>query len=168
MMKSIMMIRTVRGAIAATLVAWLAGCATTPGQCDPKEVDFFKNTGCLASGSYAQRQRTLQSTLASEQSQNAAFRAVLSELQAEQTQVKGQLRARQSDYARLDTAWGNLKRSLHGQLQQNRALAARIEEIDGGVQSRRGADAAKQRETRDQLQRQIVLLEQELNAGVYD
>ncbi len=158
----------IRSMMAAALAASLVACATTPGQCDPKNVDFFKNTSCLASGAYSERQRSLRSTLESEQSQNAAFRAVLAELQVEQAQVKGQLRGRQAEYARLDAAWGDLKRSLAGQIQQNRSLGARVGQIDSEVKGRKGADPAKQRETRDQLQRQIVLLEQELNAGVYD
>ncbi len=166
--KPIVSKRGALAAVVASLAASLLGCATSPGQCDPKNVDFFKNTSCLASGAYSERQRSLQSTLASEQSQNAAFRAVLTELETEQAAVKGKLRGRQAEYARLDAAWGNLKRSLHGELARNRALAARVEEIDGGVRGRKGADAAQQRATREQLQRQIVLLEQELNAGVYE
>jgi len=154
--------------------AWgttLTGCATTPGQCDPKSVDFFKNTSCLASGAYGERQRDMQATLSIEQNRNAAFKAVLAELEAEQTRVKGQLKTRQADYARLDGAWRKLKQSLADEMQSSRSLARRVDQIDSGVKARAGsdgtADAAAKRATRDQLQRQIQLLEKELDAGVY-
>lgn len=157
---------------AVALAASIAGCATTPGACDPTSRDFFKNTGCLASGSYGERQRAMQATLAQEQSLNASFRSVLSELQAEQSKVKGDLSSRQADYARLDAAWGDLKRSLAAETKANRELAARVSAIDSSVQSRKAADAgtdvvAKQA-ARDDLKLKVSMLEKELAAGVYE
>jgi hypothetical protein len=165
-----------RSLILATLVAamatFAAGCATTMGECDPSSPDFFKNTSCLASGAYGERQRAMQATLAQEQSRNAAFRAVLAELQAEQARVKGQLSAREADYAGLDAAWRNLKQSLAAETKTNRALEARVAGIDSSVQARKGvdssADVAARRATRDDLRLKVSMLEQELAAGIYE
>ncbi|QVL49609.1 MAG: hypothetical protein KFB96_03635 [Thiocapsa sp.] len=164
--------RPIRVACALALAASIAGCATTPGACDPTSRDFFKNTGCLASGSYGERQRAMQRTLDQEQRLNASFRSVLSELQAEQSKVKGDLSSRQADYARLDAAWGDLKRSLAAETKANRELAARVSAIDSSVQSRKAADAgtdvvAKQA-ARDDLKLKVSMLEKELAAGVYE
>jgi hypothetical protein len=164
--------RTALAACAVAFAAILAGCATTPGECDPTSRDFFKNTGCLASGAYGERQRAMQATLAQEQSLNASFRTVLSELQAEQSKVKGDLSSRQADYARLDAAWGDLKRSLAAETKANRELAARVSAIDGGVQARKAADAgtdvAAKQAARDDLKLKVSMLEKELAAGVYE
>lgn len=164
--------RPIRVACALALAASIAGCATTPGDCDPTSRDFFKNTGCLASGSYGERQRAMQRTLDQEQRLNASFRSVLSELQAEQSKVKGDLSSRQADYARLDAAWGDLKRSLAAETKANRELAARVSAIDSSVQSRKAADAgtdvvAKQA-ARNDLKLKVSMLEKELAAGVYE
>ena len=150
----------------------LAGCATTPGECDPTKESFYNNTSCLASGAYAQRQRNLQTELAAEQSRNAAFKAVLEELQLEQAQVRSTLKAREVRYARLDAAWADLKRSLRAEQQQNAVLASRIEQIDREVEARKapiaGTDAERKAQVRDDLQRKVSLLQQELDAGVYE
>ena len=164
-----------KGRISLVLVAAcglpLFGCATTPGQCDPREVDFFKNTGCLASGAYGERQRAMQATLGEEQRRNAAFRAVLTELKAEQTKISRQLGARQAEYTRLDAAWRRLKQSLASDMKASPALADRVQRIDREVAARKAedgaADVAKRRATRDDLQRQVTLLEKELDVGVY-
>ena len=159
-------------ASAVVLAAGIAGCATTPGECDPTARDFFKNTGCLASGAYGERQRAMQATLAQEQGLNASFRSVLSELQAEQSKVTGDLSSRQADYARLDAAWGDLKRSLAAETKANRALAARVSAIDSSVQSRKaadvGSDVAAKQAARDDLKLKVSMLEKELAAGVYE
>jgi hypothetical protein len=162
----------VLGGLAMT--ALLGGCATTPGECDPTARDFFKNTSCLASGSYAQRERDMQVTLAQERSRNESFRALLDELRAEEAQVKGQVKARQAESARLDRAWGKLKQDLRAASAGGGggALDSRIAGIDRDVQDlkkaeARGDDAAKSA-LRDNLKRRVSLLEKELEAGTLD
>ncbi|HSO84159.1 hypothetical protein, partial [Thiocapsa sp.] len=124
------------------------------------------------SGAYGERQHAMQATLAREQGLNASFRSVLSELQAEQSKVKGELSSRQADYARLDAAWGDLKRSLAAETKANRALAARVSAIDSSVQSRKaadsGSDVSAKQAARDDLKLKVSMLEKELAAGVYE
>lgn len=157
-------------AMSASLI--LGGCATTPGDCDPSKESFYNNTSCLASGAYEQRQRDLKTELAAERSRNAAFKAVLTELQLEQSQVGTTLKAREARYARFDSAWRELKRSLNTEEQQNAALASRIEQIDNEVKARKApateTEAKRKTQMREDLKRQVLLLQRELDAGVYD
>lgn len=155
-------------AAAGTLIA---GCASTPGQCDPKKEDFFNNTGCLTSGTYKQRQRDLESELSRERSRNAMFRALLADLEAEQAQVRGQLQAKQAAYASVDAAWRDVRSSLSSEMQRNGRLRSRVNQLDQRVSGRKSVDAtgdlAKKRAVRDQLKSEILQLESELDAGVY-
>jgi hypothetical protein len=157
--------------MAAACTQWPLGCASTPGECNPKEVDFFKNTSCLVSGAYGERKRGLESDLAAEQARNKAFRSVLAELQVEQVETRMTVHAREQAYARLDTAWRSLKQNLAGQMKRSRTLAARVRQIDGTVSARKASDpragVAQRRAVRDDLSRQITLLERELDAGVH-
>lgn len=152
--------------IAAVLLpaALLNGCATTPGECDPSRADFFNNTSCLASGAYAQRQRDLESTLAAERSRNQAFKTLLADLQTEQASVRSDLRARQAAYRRADANWRQIKRSLSAETSASPALATRVRQIDEDFAR---VEAGKVAE-RDALAKRVKLLQQELDAGVYD
>ena len=143
--------------------ALLVGCATTPGECDPSSANFFNNASCLASGAYAQRQRNLESTLASEQSRNQAFKNLLAGLQTEQTAVRSDLRSRQAAYRRADDSWRQIKRSLAAESAANPALATRIRQIDDDFARAEAGKVAK----RDALANKVKLLQRELDAGVY-
>jgi len=146
------------------VTALLAGCATTPGACDPTRDDFFNNTSCLASGAYRQRQRDLESTLTSEQSRNRAFRALLADIQAEKTAVRSDLRAQQAAYARAEANWRQIKGSLAAARSSNPALATRVRQIDEDLSE---LEVSK-RADRDALANRIKLLQQELDVGIYD
>ncbi|ESQ15365.1 MAG: hypothetical protein N838_23785 [Thiohalocapsa sp. PB-PSB1] len=140
------------------------GCATTPGTCDPTRADFFNNTRCLASGSYRQRQRDLESELAAERSRNDAFQALLADLKLEQDAVRSDLRTRQAAQARAEANWRRIKQSLAAERAKNQALNTRIGQIDRDLAR---AEASKRGE-RDALVNKVRLLEQELDAGIYD
>lgn len=146
------------------VIALLAGCATTPGACDPTREDFFSNTSCLASGAYRQRQRDLESTLTSEQSRNRAFRTLLADLQAEKTAVRSDLRAQQAAYARAEASWRQIKGSLAAASSSNPALSTRVRQIDEDLSE---LEVSK-RADRDALANRVKLLQQELDAGIYD
>jgi chromosome segregation ATPase len=149
---------------AATLPSLLACCATTPGACDPNRADFFNNTSCLASGAYRERQRNLESELSAEQSRNRAFRVLLADLQAEQDATRSDLRSRQADLARAEANWRQIKGSLAAESRANPALATRMRQIDDEFAR---AEAGKRAE-RDALANKVLLLEQELDAGIYE
>lgn len=142
----------------------LSGCATTPGQCDPNHPDFFNNLSCLSSGAYAQRQRDLQSTLSAERSRNQVFSALLADLRSERTAVGRDLRSQQASLQRADANWRRIKGDLAAETRSSPALATRVRQID---QEFAAVQAGKVAE-RDALANQVALLQQELNAGIYD
>lgn len=157
-------------AVAAVLLC--CGCSTTPAECDPSRADFFANTACLASGTYATRESRLERELAREQQLNRDFYAVLAALEQEQAAVRSKLRAREARYAKLDGAWNNLQSSLRQGYGENRELARRVEAIDRGFSQRKGAsgtpDLREKERLRSDLRRDLSLLQQELEAGIYD
>lgn len=160
------------GLLALLLVTAPGGCASRSGDCDPAHPDFFRATACLAGGGYRERGRALATNLAAERGRHLAFHSVLTALAAEQDALSTQLQARTAAYAQLDAAWDALARDLAATRTANQALAARIAAIDARVQQRKAADAgpdlSARRAVRDDLRRQVALLEQELAVGLYD
>ena len=154
-----------------TLPLLTASCATAPRDCDPGKADFFKNTGCLAAGTYETRQVGLQQELAREQQRNQAFREVLAALEAEKADVKRDLSARQSAYARLDSAWQGLRRDLLQGSAESAELKSQIGSVDKQMARRKAeesGDVTQKLRERDDLQRRFLLLQQEIDAGVYE
>jgi chromosome segregation ATPase len=149
----------------------LGSCATSPDECNPHEASFFKNTSCLASGSYDTRQGRLQRELAKEHSLNRDFNAVLASLQEEQADTRGKLRHRQGEYASLTRAWQRLQSSLNQTYSGNRALEQQIRDIDrsvSGLKSRgERADLRAKEAQREALRRKVSLLQKEVDAGIY-
>ena len=121
--------------------------------------------------SYETRQAQLKQELAREQKRNQAFREVLNALEAEQAQVARDLRTRQWEYARLDSAWQGLRRELLQRSAESSELQRQIDSLDTQMARRKSVDpgniATKQRQ-RDDLQRRLRLLQQEIDAGVYE
>lgn len=156
--------------ILITLSLLTVSCATAPKDCDPGKADFFKNTGCLAAGTYETRQVRLQQELAREQRRNQSFRRVLAALETEKAEVKANLSSRQSEYSRLDTAWQDLRRDLLQGRTESVQLERQIASVDEQMARRKAgesADVTQRLRERDGLQRRLVLLQQEIDAGVY-
>ncbi len=148
-----------------------ASCATAPKDCDPSHADFFKNTGCLAAGTYDERQARLTSELTLEQQRNRGFREVLAALEEEKAGVATILSARQSKYAKLDRAWRELRRDLQQSSADSAELEQQIASVDKQMARRKAAESAdipQKMQERDALQQRLLLLRQEIDAGVYD
>ena len=157
--------------IALSLSPLAAGCATTASECDPGRADFFKNTSCLASGAYDQRQADLQRDLAAEQQRNRGFNEVLAALEEEKAGVRSNLESRQSQYAKVDRAWQDLRRDLERGHSRNAALERQIASIDRQMARRKAAGPAESElkiRERDDLERRLSLLQREVDAGVYE
>ena len=154
------------------VVSVIGGCATTPQQCDPRNENFFSNTSCLASGSYSRRQQNLQSELHREQRRNAAFRAMLTELETERYQLSHNREAREREYRQFDAAWRNVKQTLAAESAENELLKKRIAQINRDLAESQDpalvVDYARKIELIDDLKYEILLLQQELDAGVYE
>lgn len=153
-----------------SLPLFAVSCATAPKDCDPGKADFFENTGCLAAGTYETRKIRLHSELAMEQQRNRAFREVLAALEEEKAGLAASLSARRSQYARLDQAWQRLRRDLQQSDTESAALERQIASVDKQMARRKSvatADLPRKLQQRDDLQRRLLLLQQEIDAGVY-
>jgi chromosome segregation ATPase len=157
--------------IPAITAALIGGCATGPQQCDPRYENFFNNTSCLASGSYDQRRQNLERTLHQERQRNRAFRDMLSDLRAQREQLARSRYAREQDYRRLDGSWERLQRDLAPLIAENRRLERRIAQINRDLAENRSlassGDTTRKTELIEDLQHEVLLLQQELDAGVY-
>jgi septal ring factor EnvC (AmiA/AmiB activator) len=78
--------------------------------------------------------------------------------------VRSDLRTQQAAYARAEANWREIKRSLAAESSKSPALATRVRQIDQDL----AAIEADKRAERDSLANQVKLLQQELDAGVYD
>ena len=149
----------------------LGACATSPDECNPHEASFFKNTSCLASGTYDTRQGRLERELAKERSLNRDFNAVLAALQEKQADARGKLRHRQGEYASLTQAWQRLQMRLSQTYSGNRALEQQIREIDSSVSDLKSrgneSDLRAKDAQREALRRKVSLLQKEVDAGIY-
>lgn len=154
-------------AIIATALG-IEGCASTPGRCDPAKEDFFNNTSCLATGGYEQREQNLASELAVEQRRNQAFRTMLAELDAQQAAVGHTRRERERELARVNSAWDDLEQDLRADSNHNAQLQGRIQQIENDLAQLADPGIARKAEQRDTLMQQVILLQQELAAGVYE
>ena len=155
----------------AVTASLIGGCATGPRQCDPRNENFFNNTSCLASGSYDQRQRNLEQTLRQEQQRNKAFHDMLAELQTQRDQLSRNRYAREQDYRRFNTSWDEIQRSLAPQIAENRRLERRIAQINRDLAENQAlassSDTTRKTELIEDLRHDVLMLQQELDAGVY-
>jgi len=157
--------------VALSVPVLSVSCATAPKDCDPDKADFFKNTGCLAAGTYETRQVRLRGELAQEQQRNRAFRKVLAALDEERASVAASLKARQSKYAKLDRAWQELRRDLRQSIAESAELNRQIASVDKQMARRKASgslDVSRRLQERDDLQRRLLLLQQEMDAGAYE
>ena len=118
-----------------TAVLALSGCATQPGECDATNRDssMLTKMNCDYSGGYSDQVKQKEQALAESRQQNAMFRQVYENIQAQQLSTKTDLASQQKSQAALNQSLAQLLTSL---------------------KARRGNEA--------QVQKQIAGLEQQL------
>ncbi len=156
--------------LSAAALGLIAGCTATPETCDPDRGGFLHSTGCLAAGSYEQRERALTSDLEQEREINRAFRKLQVSIDWEKRQTEAQLASRQSEYEALDQAWRALRKQLDERGRRNRRLAEQVRDMDNNIaKMKRPSNPPNEKEKQlDDLRRQATLLQQELEVGIYD
>lgn len=147
----------------------LGGCATTPGQCDPKNENFFNNTSCLASGSYATRQRNLEQGLQRQRQRNVTFQALLDDLETQREKLSQTRQTREHQYEQFNAMWRDIQRGLSTEIGENERLKRRIAQINEDLAQSQSPNAnpTRKAELIDDLKHEVLLLQQELDAGVY-
>jgi len=128
---------TLRQLAVLTAVLALSGCATKPGECDATNRDssMLAKMNCDYSGGYTDQVKQKELALTASREQNAMFRQVYENIQAQQLSTKTDLASQQKSQAALNQSLGKLLSSL---------------------KARHGNES--------QIQKQITGLEQQLNA----
>ncbi|MHC8329689.1 hypothetical protein ACYZT8_28935 [Pseudomonas sp. LB3P93] len=129
---------TLRQLAILTAVLALSGCATKPGECDATNRDssMLTKMNCDYSGGYSDQVKQKELALSESRQQNAMFRQVYENIQAQQLSTKTDLASQQKAQAALNQSLGQLLTSL---------------------KARRGNES--------QVQKQIAGLEQQLKAS---
>lgn len=151
------------------MLVLLAGCATSPADCDPaSHTGFLSTASCV--GMYGKRQEKLADDIEAERNLNVAFREMLVSVEAERQEVASQRRTKEADMAAMNRSWDNLKASLSVKAQTNADLQSRVDTLQNrmnDVNASRGLNDAEKEKRLDNLRRQVQLLMSELEAGIY-
>ncbi len=120
----------------AIAVVTLAGCATTPQDCDPgnRDAGFINKAGCVYGGHYDQRVQERQAILVDEQKANQLFRATYDALQQESTQVATDLAAQQASVDRLSGSVKNLLGEIRSKAAGNQQIEQQITAVETQLQ----------------------------------
>ena len=159
----------------ATAVILLAGCATTPQDCDPgnRDAGFISKAGCVYGGHYEQRVQERQAILLDEQKANQLFRATYDALQQESSKVATDLAAQQASVERLSSSVKNLLGEIKSKTAGNQQIEQQITAVETQLQQLQlGMEAAcasgtampalQQRQQVAELQVQVQDLQQAL------
>ncbi|MFL1523680.1 hypothetical protein [Pseudomonas sp. O230] len=105
---------TLRQFAVMTAVLALSGCATKPGECDATNRDssMLTKMNCDYSGGYSDQVKQKELALAESRQQNAMFRQVYENIQAQQLSSKTDLASQQKSQAELNQSLGKLLTSL--------------------------------------------------------
>jgi septal ring factor EnvC (AmiA/AmiB activator) len=124
---------TLRQLAVLTAVLALSGCATKPGECDATNRDssMLTKMNCDYSGGYSDQVKQKELALSESRQQNAMFRQVYENIQAQQLSTKTDLASQQKAQVALNQSLGKLLTSLkarHGNESQVQKQIAGLEQ----------------------------------------
>jgi chromosome segregation ATPase len=124
---------TLRQLAILTAVLALSGCATKPGECDATNRDssMLTKMNCDYSGGYSDQVKQKELALAASRQENAMFRQVYENIQAQQLSTRTDLASQQKSQAALNQSLGQLLSSLksrHGNESQIQKQIAGLEQ----------------------------------------
>ena len=124
---------TLRQLAVITAVLALCGCASKQGECDATNRDssMLTKMNCDYSGGYSDQVKQKELALAESRQQNAMFRQVYENIQAQQLSTKTDLASQQKAQAALNQSLGQLLTSLkarHGNEAQVQKQIAGLEQ----------------------------------------
>jgi len=130
-------------ALAAVLA--LSGCATQPGECDASNRDssMLTKMNCDYSGGYSDQVKQKELALAESRQQNAMFRQVYENIQAQQLSTRTDLASQQKSQAELNQSLGKLLTSLKGRRGNEGQVQKQIADLEQQLKTSQTAPAAK-------------------------
>ena len=154
------------------LAAALAGCATTPGQCDPSDRDagFLTKLSCDTSGAYRATIDQQEQALVSAQEENQMFRQVYDDIAQRQAASQQALSEQKKKQAALNASMSRLLKQLEARHADNAQVQKELQGLQQALhQSQQSATnggnpaaiAAKQKELAA-LQNRVSTLQKSL------
>ncbi|KDD66562.1 septal ring factor EnvC (AmiA/AmiB activator) [Pseudomonas sp. BT76 TE3572] len=136
---------TLRQLAVLTAVLALSGCATTPGECDATNRDssMLTKMNCDYSGGYSDQVKQKEQALSESRQQNAMFRQVYENIQAQQLSTKTDLASQQKAQAALNQSLGKLLTSLKARHGNETQVKKQIADLEQQLKASQAAPMAK-------------------------
>lgn len=128
-----------------TAVLALSGCATTPGECDATNRDssMLTKMNCDYSGGYSDQVKQKEVALSESRKQNAMFRQVYENIQAQQLSTKADLASQQKSQAALNQSLTQLLNSLKARRGNEAQVQKQIADLEKQLKATQVAPTAK-------------------------
>nr|WP_180202163.1 hypothetical protein [Pseudomonas sp. SbOxS1]NYU01506.1 hypothetical protein [Pseudomonas sp. SbOxS1] len=136
---------TLRQLMVITAVLALSGCATTPGECDATNRDssMLTKMNCDYSGGYSDQVKQKEEALSESRRQNAMFRQVYENIQAQQLSTKADLASQQKSQAALNQSLTQLLNSLKARRGNEAQVQKQIADLEKQLKATQVAPTAK-------------------------
>ncbi|MBT2772220.1 hypothetical protein J7J47_08245 [Halomonas sp. ISL-60] len=155
--------------VAASSLAILSGCATTPEACDPsQEASLLAKLSCDAGGGYRARIDAGEEQVYQDQEENALFRDIQRQIMEQQRATRNELRVTNQQQYELERTMEQLVARLQNRTQEQLGLQHQLSEVEQQVQAGSSSQEAdtetfEEREERlNALQEQVNRLQQSL------
>ncbi len=152
------------------IVGVLAGCTTSPKDCDPRNVGFLSAASGVMSGCYSERQNQLNEELVDQQNVNDSLRQLLVSIEEEKKWVGKQRSNEEANLSAINQSWLSLKAALDKKAKTNQSLQSRIDQLQrkmDRVNSTSTLEQAEKERRLESLRRYVDLLMAELEAEMY-
>lgn len=155
--------------LAASGLAILGGCATTPEACDPsQEASLITKLSCDAGGGYRARLDAGEDQVQLDQEENALFRDIQQQIMEQQRATRNELRVTNQQQYELERTIEQLLVRLQSRTQDQLGLQHQLNEVEQQMQvgtSPQNADGetfAERQARLNALQEQVNRLQQSL------
>jgi chromosome segregation ATPase len=136
---------TLRQLMVITAILALSGCATQPGECDATNRDssMLTKMNCDYSGGYSDQVKQKELALSESRKQNAMFRQVYENIQAQQLSTKTDLASQQKSQAALNQSLTQLLNSLKARRGNEAQVQKQIADLEKQLKATQVAPTAK-------------------------
>lgn len=151
-------------AVLTALLA-LSGCATQPGECDATNRDssMLTKMNCDYSGGYSDQVKQKELALAESRQQNAMFRQVYENIQAQQLSTRTDLASQQKSQAELNASLGRLLTSLKGRRGNEGQVQKQIADLEQQLKTSQATPAKASPAALAAKQEQLKTLQKKVN-----
>ncbi|MDF7671026.1 hypothetical protein PT276_07455 [Orbaceae bacterium ESL0721] len=148
-------------------LVFLAGCSTTPEQCDPSNtnIGIMDKISCNYSGNYQTRIDQKKQIIVDEQQANAQFKAIYASIEKQKNDSALSVSQKQAEQKKLKASLNNLTNEIKAKAKNRDDLQAQINDIDAQlkkVNGGSGSEIEKQAELQ-QLSNKLQQLQKALN-----